>query len=100
MSAAIRRGAQGEEFERDVRFVQHLHSQFVRVARCVPDFGDAAVDEHFRADEARLMRAVDFGPGEGNAVHRRLDDGVLLGVQAAAYLVALPAGHAASSVLF
>ena len=37
MPAAIRRGAQGEEFERDVRFVQHLHSQFVRVARCVPD---------------------------------------------------------------
>ena len=30
------------------------------------------------------MRAVDFGPGEGNAVHRRLDDDVLFRVEAPA----------------
>ena len=40
------------------------------------------------------MRAVDFGPGEGNAVHRRLDDDVLFRVEAPADFMPLAGRHA------
>ena len=51
---------------------------------------DAAVDEHLAAHGAGEGGAIELRPGDAHAVHGGLDDDVLLRVQAAADLVALP----------
>jgi len=72
---------------------EQLLRQLVRVLAVEYDFVDADVDHHFCADAAGLGRNVDRAIGKHDAVSGALDDGVLLGVDAAAHLVALAAGH-------
>ena len=75
-------------------FGDHACGQFVRVGFGEIDAAHLGVDEHLGADEAGLGGAVDIRALDAHPVQGGLDDDVLFGVQAAADLVALAAGHA------
>jgi len=53
------------------------------------DFRDAGVDDHLRADDAGLGRGIEDGAPRARAMEGRLEERVLLGVEAAAKLMAL-----------
>src|SRR5699024_5060384 len=73
---------------------EHLAGELVRVALAVDHAGNAGIDDHLRADDAGLVRAVERGVLNGHAQLRRLDDGVLLGVDGVAKLVPRARGDA------
>ena len=79
--------------DHQTRLFGHLLGQFVRIALLDDDPLDAGVDDHFRADDAGLRRAVQRASLDAAAHAGRLDDGVLLRVQAPAQLVHLAGGH-------
>src|SRR5512133_4038924 len=68
----------------------HLAGQIIGIALAVDHGGYSGVDDHFCADDTGHRGAVQGGAVNVGAVLGGLDDGVLLGVQAAAELVALP----------
>jgi hypothetical protein len=70
-----------------------INRQLVGVAVMVDDARDTGVNDHFGTSGARLVRAVQSRPFDGYAVQGRLDDGILLGMQAPAELVALAGGN-------
>ena len=48
---------------------------------------DTAIDKHFRANEARLRRAINICSVKAYAVHGALDDDILFSMQTAANLM-------------
>src|SRR6056297_777348 len=58
-------------------FLEHVLSQFVRIAVGEIYFPDLTVYEHFGADKAGLCGAVDSCPGYAYSVHRGLDYHIL-----------------------
>ena len=65
---------------------QARDAQAVPAAQAVPD---AAVDEHLGTKHTGMGGAVKLGPGNAHAMHGGLNDDILLGMQAPAYLVPL-----------
>src|SRR3990172_11318531 len=78
----------------DPRFLDHLLRQGVGIAVLKDDLFHARIDDHLRADAARLVRAVERCAFYACAVFGGLDDGVLLGMEPAAYLVPLAGRYA------
>lgn len=76
-----------------VALLKHLFGEVVRVVAVVDDFFDAGVDEHFGADDAGCVGAVEDGVFDGDAEDGGLYDGVLFGVEAAADFVSLALGY-------
>ena len=70
-------------------FLEHLLSKVVRVIFCIKNMSDAAVYKHLAAKHTRVRGAVNFSAANVDAVYRSLNDNILLGVQASAYLVPL-----------
>ena len=83
-----------EHAQLDARLPQKLHRELVGVRILVNDLDYARVDEHLGAHHTGLRGHVNRSALDIDAVLGRLDDGVLLGMQTAANLVALPAGNA------
>lgn len=75
-----------------VALLKHLFGEVVWVVSVVDDFFDAGVDEHFGADDTGGVGAVEDGVFDGDAEYGCLYDGVLFGVEAAAYFVSLSWG--------
>jgi hypothetical protein len=71
---------------------QHLFRETVAVIAPDHDPDDAGVDDHLRADDAGVVRAVEDRPFYADPVQRRLNDRVLFGVESPAELVALAGG--------
>ncbi len=74
--------------------LQKVQRCAIRIALLVDDFDNAGIDHHLGAEDAGLVGAVKRCPFDADAVQRRLDDGVLLGVHRPAQLVAGAGGHA------
>src|SRR3972149_11993033 len=78
----------------DPRFLDHLLRQGVGIAVLKDDLLHARINDHLRADAARLVRAVERCAFDACAVFGGLDDRVLLGMEPAAYLVPLAGRNA------
>jgi len=79
--------------EGDIRFLEKLFRQFVRIWICHVNGADFRIDDEASADAAGLMGAIQIGIGRAGAVDARLDDGVLFGMHAAAEFVVLSGGN-------
>ena len=77
----------------DAGLLQHLQSQFVRIAIFVDNSLNPGVDQHFGANGARGSSAVEGGASGRDSVKRGLDDGVGLCVGRSAQFVALATGN-------
>ncbi len=71
---------------------KHFPGHGVGIAGLVEDLADAGIDDHLGADAAGQIGAEEGGPPDGDPVVGRLDDGVLLGVDAPAQFVPLAGG--------
>src|SRR3990170_5349369 len=78
----------------DPRFLDHLLRQGVGIAVLKDDLFHARINDHLRADAARLVRAVERCAFDAGTVFGGLDDRVLLGMEPAAYLVPLAGRNA------
>ncbi len=61
----------------DARLSQEVLRDGVIIRVDVNDAHDASIDDHFGAGQARLMRDVNGAAGDGDAVPRRLQEGIL-----------------------
>src|SRR3989338_6399149 len=77
-----------------VLLAQNLFGKRVVVIAVVYDRGDAGVEDHLGADDAREAVAIERRPLDADAELRGLRDGVLFGVRPAADLVPLAGGNA------
>jgi hypothetical protein len=68
----------------------YLAAQLVGIRIGIDDFGDTRIDEHLGARHARLRVDIYGGARNVDAVFRRLDNRILLGMQTAADLLTLP----------
>jgi hypothetical protein len=75
------------------RLPQKFQCCAVGIALPVDDFSHPGVDHHLGAEYAGLVSAVKGGSLDADAVQRRLNDGVLLGVHRPAQLVVRAALH-------
>ena len=74
------------------RLPQKFQCSAVGIALPVDDFSHPGVDHHLGAEYAGLVSAVKDGSLDADAVQRRLNDGVLLGVHRPAQLVVRAGG--------
>ena len=77
--------------------LQEIQRRLVRVALQIDDLLHPCVDHHLGAEDAGLVGAVERCPLDADAVHCRLNDGVLLGMHRPAKLVARAALHVLAS---
>ncbi len=77
-------------FYLDTGLFQHLPCQGIRITVLIDHLLDACVDEHLRANNARVICTVQDGSPDFNPVVCSLDDRILLGMKAAAELVSFP----------
>jgi hypothetical protein len=75
------------------RLLQEVQRRLVRVALLINDLLHPGVDHHLGAEDAGLVGAIERCPLDADAVHCRLNDGVLLGMHRPAELVACAALH-------
>src|SRR5512135_1048577 len=75
--------------QEDLRFHQHLTRKLVSIPALIENLANAGIDQHLGADGTGQVRAVKGRPLDTDSMEGRLDDGVLLGVQAPAELVTL-----------
>src|SRR3972149_8823108 len=78
----------------DPRFLDHLLRQSIGIAVLKDGLLHARINDHLRADAARLVRAVERCAFYACAVFGGLNDRVLLGMEPAAYLVPLAGRYA------
>ena len=71
----------------DVGLVKKFHREFVRIAVLVDDARYTRVDNHFRADYARLVGAVERRSVYGDTQLSGLDNSILFGVDGITKLV-------------
>ena len=88
----------GQVFELDIGFGEKLAAVIVEIAARIDHALDACVDEHLGAGQTGLVGNVGGCAFAADTVQRRLDDGILLGVEGShamtirdqmAYLVAM-----------
>lgn len=70
------------------RLLQEIQSRLVWVALLIDDLFHPRVDHHLGAEDAGLMGAVKRCSFDADAMHCRLNDGILLGMHRPAELVA------------
>lgn len=74
-------------------FLKKLFAQAIWITICNVNGFDFGIDDHAGADAAGLVGAIQSGAADACAIYRRLDDGILFGMHAAAKLVFFPGGH-------
>ena len=67
-------------FDGNAGFLKHLHREFIGIAVLEDHTTNSAVNDHFAANGAGLMGAVDGAPFYADAELRRLNDCILFGV--------------------
>ena len=75
------------------RLLQKIQSRLVRVALLIDYFLHSGVDHHLSAEDAGLVGAIKRCSLDADSVHCRLNDGILLGMNSPAELVARATLH-------
>ncbi len=70
------------------RLIEHGRGEFVRVAHFINDSVNPSIDDHLGADDARVVRTIEGGPTDPDAVIGGLDDRILFRVEATAEFMA------------
>lgn len=76
-----RRSRRWHLYQRYTCFTQKSAAVFIWVQASVDNPFDPCIDDHFGTREARLVRHINHTAPGADSVQRRLDDGVLLGVE-------------------
>jgi hypothetical protein len=76
-----------------VSFTEQLHERIVIILAKADKALDTGIDQHLGTEYAGGMGTVNCAPFKTHTMESRLDDYVLLGVDAATYLVTLTRGY-------
>ena len=73
----------------DSGLFQHLHRQDIRIAILIDHLLNSCINDHLRANNARMVRTIQGSSPDLDAMVGSLDNRILLGMKAAAELVSL-----------
>jgi len=74
----------------NLHFLDYLPGEVVGIALNIDHPFDSRIDDHLGAQDTGKVRGVKSGPFDAHPEGRRLDDGILLPVDAPTELVTLP----------